>query len=399
MNYESWISYRYLTSKHDKFLSLINLVSIVGVAIGVMALIVVIGVMTGFDNKIKEKIIGTNSHIVIEKETGLQNYRLIQEQILNVEGILGTTPYIHGNVFLEFNGQARAITLRGIDPETASTVTEIKGYLKEGKLDDLQEKGIIVGSQLASYYGYNLGDVITLIAPASGVAGQGWRYNLKITGIFTSGMYDYDMNFGLIHLHTAQEIFDLPRNISTGIAVKLDDVYKATEVKQEIYNIIGYSYLVRTWIESNKNFFAALRLEKFAMFVILTLIVLVASFNIISTLIVTVTSKIKDIGILKSLGVPSRSIKRIFTMEGIAIGLLGMFWGLFGGVSLVFLLKKYQFVKVPQEIYYIDRLPIELQLSDILIIFASVVVISYLATIYPAMKAANLEPVEALRYE
>ena len=171
------------------------------------------------------------------------------------------------------------------------------------------------------------------------------------------------------------------------------------DLKTQIQETLGFKYVVRTWIDLNRNFFAALRLEKFAMFIILTLIVLVASFNIVSTLIVTVTSKIKDIGILKSIGVPKKSIRKIFTMEGIAIGLLGTFWGLVGGIFLCLILKKYQFIKLPQDIYYVDRLPVILQLSDILMIVSAAIIISYLATIYPAAKAANLEPVEALRYQ
>jgi lipoprotein-releasing system permease protein len=185
----------------------------------------------------------------------------------------------------------------------------------------------------------------------------------------------------------------------TGIGVKLDNIDDAPNVKRAIVEKVGFAYEVRTWIEQNANFFAALNLEKFAMFVILTLIVLVASFNIVSTLIVTVTSKTKDIGILKSIGVPASSIRRIFTLYGLVLGLIGTFWGLVGGVGLSYFLETTQFIKLPKTVYYIDHMPVAVQLSDLLIITGSALLISYLATIYPSARAASLEPVEALRYQ
>ena len=399
MKYENWISLKYLTAKKDRFISVIKFVSIIGVAIGVMALIVVIGVMTGFDQELRDKIIGTNAHILVEKEIGVRDYPAVREKINQISGIIGTTPYIQGNIFIENVGQATGVAIRGIDPKTEKEVTKVDKYLVQGKLEDLTGDGIVIGSELANYFGYQVGDNLTVIAPASGLSGEGWRYSLKVVGIFTSGMYDYDMNLVLVNLSKTQEIFHFATDTVSGIAVKIRDVYQAKQVKEAISEAMGFSFVVRTWIESNRNFFAALRLEKLAMFIILTLIVLVASFNIISTLIVTVTSKIKDIGILKSIGVPKNSIRRIFTLEGVAIGLLGTFWGLVGGVGLCWLLKKYQFIKLPQEIYYVDRLPVIVQLSDILMIVGSAILISFLATIYPAAKAANLEPVDALRYE
>ncbi|MBF0619637.1 MAG: ABC transporter permease [Candidatus Omnitrophica bacterium] len=400
MNYTHWLAFKYLIAKKDRFLSLINWVAMIGIAIGVAALIVVIGVMTGFDRDLKEKIIGTNAHVLVERETGVKDFEQMRTLLAAVPGVIGASPYIHGNVFIEFGNRAAGLIIRGIDPKNEGHVTKINAYLKGGfKIDQLERGKVVIGSELARFYGFRVGDDVTLLSPVSGVAGEGWRYKFKIAAIFNSGMYDYDRNLILVDYRNAQEIFNLPADIVTGVAMKLRDVEKADEVKRAVVAKLGFAYEVRTWIEQNANFFAALNLEKFAMFVILILIVLVASFNIVSTLIVTVTSKTKDIGILRSIGVPAGAIRQVFTLYGLALGLIGTFWGLSCGLLIAYVLKETELIKLPATVYYIDHLPVLIQVPDILMITGSAVLISFLATIYPSAKAASLEPVEALRYQ
>lgn len=395
MNYESWISFRYLTANtKERFISLISVISILGVAIGVAALIIVLGVMTGFDNDLRDKIVGTNSNILIEKEDGIKDAARLREEFSSIKGVNATSEYINGRVFLQYGNRVMNLALRGIVPAGEVKVTKIKQYLVEGTLE-VKDNGVLIGKELSLYLGLGVGDTITVISPAL----KKWSHSLKIVGIFNSGMYDYDMNLLLVNISQAQQIFSLPSDLVSGISVKLDDIYQANAVKHAIQEKIGYQYIVRTWMEVNRNFFAALQLEKITMFIILSLIVLVASFNIVSTLIVIVTGKVKDIGILKALGASNGSIRRIFTLEGLFIGLVGTLIGLVTGVTLCLLLKKYQFIKLPQEVYYIDRLPVILQWQDIALIVVSAIIISFLSTIYPANQAARLEPVEALRYE
>ncbi len=393
MPYELWISFRYLVSRRkEKFISIISFISIMGVALGVTALIVVLAVMSGFDNDLREKIVGTNSHIIIEKEGGITDYNDVVAEINKIPHVKASSPFINGQALIRQDEQVLGLILRGIDPVRERDVTNIQKYLESGTIE-VKKDTVLIGKELSLRLGLKIGDTISLISAADPKP-----KSFKVAGIFNSGMFEYDMSLVFTNLEGAQAFY-ATGNVAGGIGVRLDDVNRADSIKKDVQEKIGFDYWVRSWSELNKNLFSALKLEKIVMFIILALIVVVACFNIASALIMMVMEKTKDIGILKSIGADNRSIRKIFMLDGFLIGFAGTALGAIGGFGLSYLLKTYQFIKLPKDIYYIDRLPVNLELRDAIIVITVAMIISLLSTLYPSWQAAKMEPVEALRYE
>jgi lipoprotein-releasing system permease protein len=413
MSYELFIGLRYLKAKRKQtFISLITLISITGVAIGVMALILVLGVMTGFSDDLREKILGTNSHLVIQKfGAALNDYRVVMEKIRDCPGVVASTPFILSQAMLSSGSNVSGVVLRGIDVVTAPSVIKIKETLVEGSLDHLAHDqqstdgsmlpGIIIGKELAKMLGVGLDEPLTVISPSGLITPTGmaprWKKFL-VVGIFESGMYEYDTTLAYISLTNAQSFLKMADE-ATGIEVKVTDIYQVRTIADAIREKIGLSYLVRDWMEMHRNLYSALKLEKIAMFIILVLIILVAAFNIIGTLIMVVHDKNRDIAILKAMGATAPAIMRIFIIQGLVIGVVGTCLGLCGGYVLAFIQNQYHVVGLSQDIYYIPQLTVKTSLFDTLWVSCSAILITFIATIYPSRQAARLDPAEALRYE
>ena len=393
MRYELWLSLRYLLARRrERFVSVIAVLSIGGVALGVMALLVVLAVMSGFDHDLKEKLVGANAHLTVESAVGIRDVEPLMRAIAATEHVEGVSPFVVGQAIVRLPDRAFGVMVRGLDLAREVRVTKLREYLLLGHLPSRDDE-VIVGSEFARYIGAHLRDPLQLVSPA-----DGRLHELLISGIFRSGMYEYDASLVGVTIRRAQELFGLSGVVS-GLAIRLDTVERAADVKTRLAAELGRAYDVKTWMDVNHTLFDALKLEKVTMFVILTLIVLVAAVNIVSTLIMMVIEKTRDIGILKSIGASNRSVRSIFVWQGVVIGAVGIALGVAGAWMLIWLLDTYQFIRLPSSVYYLDHLPVRIEWTDWGVTVCAAVVISLLATVYPARQAAALSPVDALRYE
>lgn len=420
MAFELFIGLRYLKAKRKStFISIITFISTAGVTLGVMALIVVLAVMTGFENDLKEKILGTNAHIVVIRSGApMEDYPSVIEELKGFEGVQAATPFIYNQVMLSSGKNVSGVVLRGIDVASDRQVTRLSSSVVEGNIDGLDPKmgpgsdttpGLMVGKELAKHLNLFLGDKVNVISPMGNITPLGMMPRMKpfrITGIFNTGMFEYDSTLAYVSLGQAQRFFDLGDTV-TGIQLKVKDVYHTDELARSINRQMGANFYARDWMQMNKNILFALKTEKIVMFIILTLIVLVAAFGIASTLFMVVMEKTRDIAILKSMGATGASIMKIFVLEGLIIGVIGTFFGVVSGLLIALNLEP--IISVIQkitgqnffskDIYYLDRFPSLVVSSDVVLISVTAVLISFLATLYPAWQASRMLPAEALRYE
>ena len=427
MPYEFFISKRYLRAKRKQvFVSIITFISILGIFLGVAALIIVLAVMNGFEADLRTKILGIKSHIELTTDIAgpMKDYEKVRERIAGTEGVVASTPFIYSQAMIRSGNGVTGVIIRGLDTQSAFKVINM-GKIREGnieylnklpadlsdrfKKEDARAGGIVIGKEMAKNLGIYLNDMITIISPVGVSTPMGMMPRMKkfvVVGIFESGFYEYDSTLAYLSLKSCQDFLQMGDTV-TGIDIKVDDIYKADTIARKIQSKLGFPFWAHNWMQMNKNLFSALKLEKRVMFIILSLIVLVAAFNIISALIMIVMEKNKDIAILKSMGATSRSIMKIFVYQGIIVGIIGTALGCAAGLAVAlnlqkvsqFVEKMFHFKFLPGDVYYLSELPSQVNYSDVVIIVIGTLFVCFISTIYPSWRASRLDPAEALRYE
>jgi lipoprotein-releasing system permease protein len=427
MPYEFFISERYLRAKRKQvFVSIITFISIFGIFLGVAALIIVLAVMNGFEADLRTKILGIKSHIELTADIAgpMKDYEKVREKIAGTQGVVASTPFIYSQAMIRSGNGVTGVIIRGLDTKSAFKVINLGkiregniehlnklpgNLLKAGKSEDSPANGIVIGKEMAKNLGIFLYDSITIISPVGISTPMGMMPRMKkfiVVGIFESGFYEYDSTLAYLSLQSCQDFLQMGNTV-TGIDIKVDDIYKADSIARKIQSKLGFPFWANNWMQMNKNLFAALKLEKRVMFLILSLIVLVAAFNIISALIMIVMEKNKDIAILKSMGATSRSIMKIFVYQGIIVGITGTALGCIAGLTVAlnlqrisqFVEKMFNFKFLPGDVYYLSELPSQVNYGDVVLIVIGTLLVCFISTIYPSLRASRLDPAEALRYE
>ncbi|MGE4518849.1 MAG: lipoprotein-releasing ABC transporter permease subunit [Desulfobacteraceae bacterium] len=402
--FEFSVALRYLRAKRKQgFISLVGFLSVAGVCLGVMALVVVIAVMSGAEKDLRKRILGMEPHLILNSRTGsFGDYRDVCSKIKKQSNVSDALPYLSGRVMLRSRWGLTGTIIRGVDTESKRQLvkgfdpSEASGLLKNSSSG---RNSVIIGKGIADSLGVQKGDSIFALTSdwkISPVGVMPKMTELEVAGVYESGLYEYDSAVAYMNLENLQGLLGMGKKV-TGIGVYINDVYDADSLVRTIRELFPERFFTRTWMEVNHSLFSALKLEKTAMFIILTLIILVAAFNIASSLIMLVMEKTKEIAIMKTMGATKKSIKRIFVIQGTFVGSIGTLTGVFLGVIMCEILSRYKFIKLP-DAYPFTTLPVDLEFSDVAVIALSALLICFFATVYPASKAANLDPVEGIRY-
>ncbi len=407
MPFELQIALRYLLARRKQaFVSVISLVSTLGVAVGVMALILALALMTGLQGELRDRLLGSQAHVYVTKQGGIEDYRAEVEALERVPRVLGAAPTVLGKALASAGGVSEFITLKGVDPALEPAVIDLAGAMRAGQVSDLAEDqdaerlpGIIIGRTLAERLGASLGDSINLLTPQGILSPMGMLPRsrpFRVVGTFGLGLFEVDSSWGFVTLDQAKRL--LGPGVPEYIQLRVDDIWAAPEVARSVTERLGLLYVTQDWQEMNRALFSALWMERLALGIAIGLIVVVAALQIVASLVLLVMEKSPDIGILKTMGASARSIRRIFMLQGLIIGLVGTAVGVAGGVGLAEVLDRYRLVRVPMEVYQIEHVPFVVEPLTLAIVVAVAIAVCFLATIYPSSQAARLDPVEALRY-
>jgi len=405
MKYELFIARRYLTAKRKQaFISVITFISVLGITIGVMALIIAIALITGFQEDVQDKILGSTSHIMISDLSGegLKDYSQLVAKLGRVSGIISITPVVYNTVLISGPSKSSGAVLKGIDFDLEKKYSPWLQRLEQGQIPaDSKRDGLLLGREMSYAIGAGVGEEVRVLTASSRLSPMGLFPKSKrfvVSGIFNTGLYEFDASTALVSLATAQKLFGLEGRVSF-LQVRLANIFQAAKIGSEIKALLPPLTYATTWMELNKSLFSALKLEKKLMFLTIILIVLVAALNIIATLILMVMEKTRDIGILIALGATSRSIKRVFFFQGAVIGLIGTTVGVVLGIAWCWVANALKLVRVPVDIYQISFVPFHLKVLDLGLIIGVSLLISFLSTLFPAQRASKIDPVNALKYE
>jgi len=403
--FELHIALRYLLARRKQaFISVISLISTLGVTVGVMALVIALALMTGLQQELRDRILGSNPHVYVWNTGGIADYHAEAAKLRRLPNVVGAAPEILGQGLISAGRETQPVQIKGIDPVLEQQVTDIKGAMQSGSLDELNKSsgfdGILLGKDLAAKLGVAIGDSVSLLTPQGTLSPMGMiprSRRLRVAGIFSLGLYEFDSSYGFVSLDVARRLFD--KDQVDLIQLRVDDIYLAPRIAQAIPAELGAQYVTENWSEMNRSLFSALWLEKMAISLTIGLIVMVAALNIVASLILLVMEKNRDIAILKTMGASAGSVTAIFMMQGLIIGVVGTMAGAGAGYALSFVLDRYKVIRVPIDVYQISHVPFTVLPLDFVLVVVAAVLVCFVATIYPSRQAARLDPAQALRYE